>query len=111
VAELCWPPATAVGLVEGVGGPRSPLAADGDTVDLTEAVAADGVVLVAPADLGAINAVRLAAAPFEAPVIVVLNRFDPADALQQANRSWLELHGFVVVDQIRELGDRLGTRG
>ena len=51
----------------------------------------DLVVLVADPGLGAINSVRLAAAPFDplAPVVVVLNRFDAADPLHRANRSWL----------------------
>ncbi len=34
--EIEWPDDVDVGLVEGVGGPRSPLAADGDTVDSTD---------------------------------------------------------------------------
>lgn len=89
--ELAWPDAVEVGLVEAAGGPRSPLAGDGDTVDLVRGLQPDLVVLVANPGLGAINSVRLAAAPFEplAPVVVVLNRFDAADALHRANRSWL----------------------
>lgn len=91
LAELVWPESVDVGLVEAVGGPRSPLAADGDTVDLVRGLAPDLVVLVADPGLGSINAVRLALAPLEplAPVVVVLNRFDPTDALHRANRSWL----------------------
>src|SRR5689334_19141825 len=34
LSELQWPDGIHVGLLEGVGGPRSPLADDGDTVDL-----------------------------------------------------------------------------
>ena len=45
--------------VEGAGGPRSPLAADGDNVDLARGVGAELAVLVADAGLGTINAVRL----------------------------------------------------
>ncbi len=80
-----------VGLVEGAGGPRSPLASDGDTVDLVRGLEPDLVVLVADPGLGAINSVRLAAAPFDprASLVVVLNRFDPADALHRANQAWL----------------------
>ncbi|MEA2842777.1 MAG: glycine C-acetyltransferase, partial [Actinomycetota bacterium] len=59
MAELTWPPATQVGLVETVGGPRSPVAADGDSLDLAAALHPDLVVLVADAGLGAVNAVRL----------------------------------------------------
>jgi len=89
-AEITWPAATDVGLVEGAGGPRSPLAADGDTVDLASALGADTVVLVGDPGLGTINAVRLAAAPFGAtPLVVALNRFDPADDLHVRNGEWL----------------------
>jgi dethiobiotin synthetase len=91
LAELRWPDSVDVGLVEGAGGPRSPLARDGDTVDLVRGLHADLVVLVADPGLGAINSVRLAVAAFEsvAPVVVVLNRFDPADAVHRANEAWL----------------------
>ena len=41
VAELAWPADTAVGLVETAGGPRSPIAADGDSVDLCTALSPD----------------------------------------------------------------------
>ena len=87
-----WPsPAPAVGLVELAGGVRSPMAADGDGVDLVEALAPDGVLLVADAGLGTINAVRLAVDALGAarPVLVVLNRYDAADDLHQRNHSWL----------------------
>src|SRR5262249_33797449 len=47
VAELRWPEQLDVGLVEGAGGPRSPLAADGDNVALARAIDADTVLLVA----------------------------------------------------------------
>jgi dethiobiotin synthetase len=91
LGELRWPDAVDVGLVEGAGGPRSPLAGDGDTVDLVRGLHADLVVLVADPGLGAINSVRLAVAAFDsvAPVVVVLNRFDPADSLHRANQAWL----------------------
>lgn len=98
VGELLWPAAVDVGLVEGVGGPRSPLAADGDTVELANALDADHVVLVADAGLGTINAVRLSAAAFGAgtPLTVALNRYDPDDDLHRRNRAWLEDDGFDV---------------
>jgi dethiobiotin synthetase len=99
VAELGWPDAVDVGLVEGAGGPRSPIAADGDNVTLACALAPDRVILVADAGLGTINAVRLsvdALAP--APVTVVLNRYDDRDAVHQANLHWLhDRDGFDVV--------------
>jgi dethiobiotin synthetase len=88
VGELDWPPRVAVGLVEAAGGSRSPLAHDGDGIDLARRLNPDLVVLVAPPDLGTIHAVRAALEP-GLPWVVVLNRFDPADAVHQANRSWL----------------------
>ncbi|HEY2956774.1 MAG TPA: dethiobiotin synthase [Actinomycetota bacterium] len=104
-------PDDGLALVEGVGGPRSPLAADGDTVALAEALGADEVVLVAGAELGAINAVRLAAAAF-APrrPLVLLNRFDPAEELHAANLAWLRgVDGFEVLTDIPELATRLAA--
>ncbi len=108
VAELDLP-AAGVTLVEGVGGPRSPLAADGDTVALADALGADPVVLVADAGLGVINAVRLAAAAFGGrPLVVALNRFDPDDGLHARNRAWLaETDRFDVVTTPAALADRL----
>lgn len=90
IAELDWPEGVDVGLVEGAGGARSPIAADGDNVALACAVAADLVVLVADAGLGTINAVRLSVDAFRpTPVVVVLNRYDEGDAVHRANRHWL----------------------
>jgi dethiobiotin synthetase len=103
----------AVVLVEGAGGPRSPLAADGDSVSLGRAVGVDTVVLVAPAGLGTINAVRLSAAPFatgtpEAPrLVVALNRFDGADDLHRRNHGWLAAEGFHLVTDPAELAEEL----
>ncbi|CAN5796453.1 hypothetical protein BH10ACT1_BH10ACT1_35160 [soil metagenome] len=91
VAELRWPePVPDLGWVETVGGPRSPIAVDGDAVDLADRIDPDVVVLVADAGLGTVNAVLLAAAPFAGrELVVVLNRFDPADDLHRRNREWL----------------------
>ena len=59
MASIAWPEAAVdVGLVETVGGVRSPLAEDGDSRDLVRALAVDVVVLVADAGLGTIDAVR-----------------------------------------------------
>jgi len=98
-AELCWPAGVDVGLVEGAGGPRSPLADDGDNVALAHAVAPDLVLLVADAGLGTINAVRMSAHAFaELPVLVALNRYTDDNALHRANRDWLvSRDGFAVV--------------
>lgn len=80
-----------VTFVETAGGVRSPLAHDGDAVDLCAALRPDLVVLVADSGLGTINAVRLgAAALHEYRLVIALNRFDPADDLHRANRDWLQ---------------------
>ncbi len=97
LGELVWPvPEPDVCWVEAVGGPRSPIAVDGDAVDLTRALVPHHVVLVADAGLGTISAVLLSVAPFvdqgHQP-IVVLNRFDPDDDLHRRNRAWLHGHG------------------
>ena len=92
-------------VVEGVGGPRSPLASDGDTVSLTAALDADLVVLVTRPDLGAINAVLMSVEAFRArPVVVFLNRFDPFDDLHRANAEWLrDREGISVVTRPDEV--------
>lgn len=81
-----------IALVETAGGSWSPQASDGTHVgDFAEAVRADGVLLVADAGLGVINAVRgaLAALGADRPVVVMLNRYSDDDALHVANRDWL----------------------
>lgn len=90
--DLRWPSLAAVryGLVEGAGGPRSPLAADGDTVELIELIEPDHVVLVADAGLGAINAVLLSAAAIGArQPTILLNRFDASNRTHAGNAQWL----------------------
>ncbi len=93
-SELHWPSgAVDVGLVETAGGLRSPLAADGDCLSLCATLAPEVVVLVADAGLGTINAVRLTVHSLRAvpaPVVVVLNRFDPVVDLHTRNREWLQ---------------------
>ena len=96
-ASSSWPtPAPEIGFVELAGGVRSPLAGDGDGVALTAALAPDSVLLVADAGLGTINSVRLSvealASQCRVPVVVLLNRYDPADDLHERNRAWLA-HG------------------
>ncbi|MGH2737055.1 MAG: ATP-dependent dethiobiotin synthetase BioD [Actinomycetota bacterium] len=89
VAELTLPQ-DGIALVEGIGGPRSPLARDGDTVSLADALDAELVVLVADSDLGAINAVRLSVGAFAPrPVVVFLNNYDDSDDLRNENLRWL----------------------
>ncbi len=109
VSELTWPDGVSVGVVEGAGGPRSPLAADGDTVDLVAAIQPDFVVIVSDAELGAINASRVNAAPF-APrrVLVALNRFDEHNDVHRRNLHWLRLRAdFDVVTSPTALADHL----
>ncbi len=91
LGELTWPdPAVAVGWLETVGGPRSPIGADGDAVTVAERLDPDLVVLVADAGLGTVNAVLLSLAPFAGRrCVTFLNRFDPADDLHQRNLAWL----------------------
>ncbi len=97
VDELTWPvPAPALCWVETVGGPRSPIALDGDAVDLTRALRPHRVVLVADAGLGTLNAVRLSIEPFRSighEPLVVLNRFEPDEDLHRRNADWLRDHG------------------
>jgi dethiobiotin synthetase len=110
VTELEWPdPAPGVGIVETVGGPRSPLAADADSAALVAALGPDLTVLVAHAGLGAINAVRLSAPTAPEPLVVFLNRFDNGD-LHDRNRRWLEADGYDVVVHLPELVRRIAGR-
>ncbi len=99
LAELTWPPGCTVGWLETVGGVRSPVAADADSLALCDAVAPDVVVLVGDASLGAIGAARsaidsiaLGAPALVDRTIVLLNRFDPADADHLENHRWLAEH-------------------
>lgn len=80
-----------VALVEGVGGVRSPLAHDGDTISLVERLNPDYVVVVAPSGLGAINDVLTTRDSLGGrwPLIVFLNHFDSADDLHTRNLAWL----------------------
>jgi dethiobiotin synthetase len=107
--ELRWPDGVDVGLVEGAGGPRSPIAADGDNVALSSAIAPDLVLLVADAGLGTINAVRMSVAALgEERVVVVLNRFDEHDPLHHRNRDWLSCRdGFDVVTSVEAAAARI----
>ena len=109
VGELYWPDGVDVGLIEGAGGPRSPMATDGDNVRLASAIAPDLVLLVADAGLGTINAVRMSVAALaEEQVVVVLNHFDEHDPLHRRNRDWLSCRdGFDVVAGIEAAGARI----
>src|SRR5262249_39961207 len=67
VAELRWPEQIDVGLVEGAGGPRSPIAADGDNVSLAGAVGPHPVLPGRGARLGAVQAGATAVDALRAP--------------------------------------------
>jgi dethiobiotin synthetase len=108
-----WPRAPLdVALVELAGGPRSPLAGDGDGVDFARALAPDLVLLVADAGLGTLNAVRLSAGAFAPrPVLVHLNRYDAGSELQRRNRAWLtERDAFAVTADLDALLAALEAR-
>lgn len=108
VDEIEWEDGVDLGLVEAAGGVRSPIASDGDAVDLAGAIGPDEVLLVADAGLGVISAARLcveALAGFE--TLVYLNRFVAGDDLCERNREWLvDRCGFTVLTTVRELADR-----
>jgi dethiobiotin synthetase len=96
VTELAWPDdGVGVGLIETVGGVRSPQADDGDAVSLLQALSPDVVLLVADAGLGTINSVRLTIGACSSStysgsnVVVALNRYDEANELHVLNRRWL----------------------
>ena len=97
--------------IEGAGGPRSPIASDGDNVDLARAVGTGLVVLVADAGLGTINAVELSVTAFHGfEVIVFLNRFDPTNDLHLRNREWLAEAGHRIETETETLADHLAPR-
>lgn len=105
IDELRWPPGTTVGLVETAGGVRSPLAHDADCATFAHLLQPDRVLLVADAGLGTINAVRLAHQVLEPlPVLVVLNRYEPADELHRRNHDWLaDGDGYRVVTDVADI--------
>jgi dethiobiotin synthetase len=83
-------PREGIVLVESVGGVRSPIAADGDTVALVAALGPALIVLVADAELGTINLVRLSTEvlrPYR--TVVYLNRYQPELELHSRNHDWL----------------------
>ena len=115
-AEVRWPvPPVDVGLVETAGGIRSPLAEDGDCLDLCMALAPDLILLIADAGLGTINAVRLtvdALDPLDVPHVVVLNRFDETVDLHRRNLAWLRddnVASLVLPGDETEIADRVLT--
>ena len=108
VAEMALPE-LGLALVEGVGGPRSPLTDDADTVDLAEALDARLVVLVADAGLGSINATVLSLAALERwETIIFVNRFEPGNDLHERNVRWLrEAEGLDPITDIKQLATKI----
>ncbi|MFO1537262.1 MAG: ATP-dependent dethiobiotin synthetase BioD [Actinomycetota bacterium] len=108
VDEIDWPAGVGVGLVEGAGGLRSPLADDGDTRTLVQALRPDAVLVVADAALGVIHSVRLVmGALANRTVTVALNRFDPTDPVHVESCDWLDARdGIDVVTDPATLVDR-----
>jgi dethiobiotin synthetase len=103
--DVRWSGSPDLGLVETIGGVRSPIAEDADSAQFALALEPDLVVLVADAGLGTINAVRLSVDALIGPrCVVMLNRFDAADVLHGANRDWLrDRCGFDLVTSADEL--------
>jgi hypothetical protein len=66
---------------------------------------------VTGAGLGILSDVRLAARAFGAqPLIVYLNRYDPAQELHERNRRWLaERDGMVVAVSPQQLADAVAN--
>jgi dethiobiotin synthetase len=109
VSEIA-PTTAQITLIESAGGVRSPLAADGDTIDLCAALRPDLVVLVADAGLGTINAVRLCTSAIEGHAeVVYLNHFDRGDALHRRNAAWLRTReGLEIVTDPEAFATALG---
>lgn len=105
INEIHWPVGVDIGLVETAGGARSPVACDGDSMQLIERLNVDQVLLVADAGLGTINAVRLTLAAIgNIPTLVYLNRFEPDNELHELNRRWLiERDKLTVITDVHSL--------
>ncbi|MFZ6005287.1 MAG: ATP-dependent dethiobiotin synthetase BioD [Actinomycetota bacterium] len=105
VAEIDWPPGTEVGLVESAGGLRSPIAHDGDSLDLASRLGPDLVLLVADPALGVVSNVRLAAGVLAGhTLIVLLNHFDGNDEVHARSLDWLRsVDGLNVLTEVAEV--------
>lgn len=110
LGELAWPDQLDFGLVETVGGVRSPLSDDADSTAFARFVEPDRTLLVADAGLGTINAVRLAVDVLSGlDPLVYLNRYSDANDLHQRNRAWLtDRDRFAVVTDALALREEFG---
>jgi dethiobiotin synthetase len=90
LTEIRWPANIDFALLETAGGLYSPVAHDGNSIDLLRRLAPDQTLLIADAGLGVLNAVGLClkALP-NMRVSVFLNRFQDDNQLHQLNRHWL----------------------
>lgn len=109
INEIVWDENVDVGLVETVGGPRSPVCHDGDSLDLIRRLQPDRIILIADAALGTLNAVRLSRAAIGADnVTVFLNRYDAANETHRLNRCWFADHyGIATLVEIEALTQTL----
>lgn len=90
IGEIHWPAAVHVGMVETVGGVRSPMTHDTDSAEFLALLRPDRTLLVADAGLGTINSVRLSIDALDLPgCMVFLNRYDEGADLHRRNRDWL----------------------
>lgn len=107
VGELEWPADVDVGLVEGAGGLCSPIAHDGDTLALVDRLRPDLVLFVASPALGVVSSTRLASRALgDTPLLVLLNRYDPADEVHQRSRDWLHaVDGLMIVTDTAAAAD------
>ncbi len=93
-----------VGLVEGVGGLYSPIAADGHNLDLIERIGPDLVIVVASAALGGIHDTLACTLPLSAyRRAVFCNRFDHRTEVHVLNVDWLRDTGLEVATSLSEL--------
>ena len=101
-------PSTGIALIEGVGGPRSPLASDGDSVAFLHIFDPHEVILVAETRLGVINDVLTSCDAIGRDVVVFLNRFSASDDLHERTLSWLrEESGLKVFTDLEALADEV----
>ena len=99
-----------IGLVEGVGGLYSPIAADGHNLDLIERLGPDLVVVVASAALGGIHDSMACTLPlFAYRHAVFLNRFDPRIEVHALNVQWLRDAGLAAATNLSELAEIVCT--
>ncbi len=108
LGEFRWTTAT-YAFVEGAGGLRSPIASDGDCLDLARALNPDLYIVVAHCELGVIHSVISTCEPLDPTKVVVwLNWFDETNDLHLRNRAWLgDRAPFPLVTDAAQMASRL----